>query len=290
MKCNINLLVHPGEKNINGVLYEKESYINALNAYIHENGKLYIKDETFYMDYNINYEYINIIDNSLCIGKILSLNDDYTITVDIEQGYYDTIKDNIDIYFIMNRLASDKIKTTTIIKKIICMEISFIKKDKGENTMKTIIIAGFPGVGKSVLFKEYGKDKVADSDSSQFSWLIDEDGNKVRHPDFPNNYIEHIKSLIGNIQYVCVSTHDTVIKALQENNIEFFLIQPTNDCKSIYLDNYKARGNDDGFIAMIDKNWDNFLSQLDNCGVDASHRFLLDKNIYLKDKLNFIEN
>ena len=50
--------------------------------------------------------------------------------------------------------------------------------------MKTKIIAGFPGIGKSYVFNQR-KYKCLDSDSSLFSWI--EKG--VRHPDFPNNYI-----------------------------------------------------------------------------------------------------
>lgn len=62
---------------------------------------------------------------------------------------------------------------------------------------ETTIISGFPGIGKSYFFRnqEYNNRTVLDSDSSEFSWVKDENGNntKERNPDFPSNYIDHIK-------------------------------------------------------------------------------------------------
>lgn len=61
----------------------------------------------------------------------------------------------------------------------------------------TIVISAFPACGKSYKVKNYnGKPyTMLDSDSSNFSWIKDELGNntKVRNPDFPSNYIQHIK-------------------------------------------------------------------------------------------------
>ena len=50
------------------------------------------------------------------------------------------------------------------------------------------LISGFPGIGKTY-YKQKSELNVLDSDSSKFSW-IEKD---VRHPDFPQNYIDHIK-------------------------------------------------------------------------------------------------
>ena len=51
---------------------------------------------------------------------------------------------------------------------------------------KTFIISAFPACGKTCAVKylsERGVD-VLDSDSSKFSWITDENGNKVRNPRF----------------------------------------------------------------------------------------------------------
>ena len=71
--------------------------------------------------------------------------------------------------------------------------------------MSAIIISAYPACGKTTYFNKHSKyakgkgtRKILDSDSSKFSWVYDEDGNKTdeRDPNFPNNYIEHIKENI----------------------------------------------------------------------------------------------
>ena len=65
------------------------------------------------------------------------------------------------------------------------------------------VIAGFPGVGKSYLFKG-NSEQYADSDSSTFD-----------KSDFPANYMRHIAELLGSTdKTIFVSTHDTVRQAL----------------------------------------------------------------------------
>lgn len=54
-----------------------------------------------------------------------------------------------------------------------------------------LIDSGFPGVGKSHVATTQGR--VSDSDTSHFSWAPGEE--RVRHPEWPHNYIAHIKAL-----------------------------------------------------------------------------------------------
>lgn len=116
----------------------------------------------------------------------------------------------------------------------------------------TKVISAFPASGKSYLFNEH-KDSnlvVLDSDSSLFSWI--EKG--IRHPDFPNNYINHIKGNIGKADIIFVSSHDVVRSALNKHQIDYTLIYPQESLKDEYLKRYKDRGNDEGFISMINSN------------------------------------
>ena len=55
----------------------------------------------------------------------------------------------------------------------------------------TIIVSAFPCCGKTYYFENKKDLVVLDSDSSNFSWIKDENGNntKERNPEFPNNYI-----------------------------------------------------------------------------------------------------
>lgn len=132
----------------------------------------------------------------------------------------------------------------------------------------TKIISAFPGTGKTYCCNKYkGTNvKILDSDSSEFSWIKDKNGNntKERNPKFPNNYIEHIKENIGKVDIIFVSSHDIVRKALKDNNIDYILVYPCVYYKDIYIDRYIKRGNNENFINFIDKNFKKFINEMDN--------------------------
>lgn len=137
------------------------------------------------------------------------------------------------------------------------------------------VISGFPGVGKSYIFNNTDL-SCCDSDSSRFSWLNEK--AKIRHPDFPTNYINHIKSMIGKVDYVFVSSHVDVRKALLEHGIDYQLVIPERGLKSQYLSRYKERGSPEGFVSLIDRMWDDFLETLPGEKV-----VMLKENQYLVD-------
>ncbi|GLI90450.1 hypothetical protein [Bacillus subtilis] len=128
---------------------------------------------------------------------------------------------------------------------------------------KTTVISGFPGVGKSYFTKQLanrGDKIVLDSDSSEFSWL--EPG--VRHPDFPTNYIEHIKANLQTADIIFVSSHKVVRDALRVAGVDYTLVYPHKSLKDEYKRRYEARGSDTKFIQMIDKNWDSFIDEIES--------------------------
>ena len=112
--------------------------------------------------------------------------------------------------------------------------------------MNTKIYSIFPACGKTWLY-EHQEDydlKILDSDSSQFSWLytnIDENGSvirgvrKVRNPDFPANYIEHIKENIGKYDCIFVSSHASVREALDAEGIDFTIVYPESSCMAEWV-------------------------------------------------------
>jgi hypothetical protein len=112
------------------------------------------------------------------------------------------------------------------------------------------VICGFPGVGKSTLFRDRGGDqKILDSDSSTFD-----------KADFPANYIAHIKEKIAEGYTILASTHDAVRAALVENEIAFGIVYPAMHCKAEYLERYKQRGSPQGFIDLMDNKWVEFVN------------------------------
>ena len=141
----------------------------------------------------------------------------------------------------------------------------------------SVLIFGFPGIGKTYAFQnqeELGKN-LQDSDSSHFHWvypdgddefknpILDEDGKKIPHPAWPANYAQYIE-LTGREQvkkpdYILVSTHEIVMNTLADLKFDSFTIIPDKNSKEYYLNLYKERGNDDAFIKLMDDNWEEFI-------------------------------
>jgi hypothetical protein len=150
--------------------------------------------------------------------------------------------------------------------------------------MRTRIISAFPGTGKSWYHNKY-PDITLDSDSSQFSW-VESVGGKIRNPEFPNNYIKHIKENIGKYKFIFVSSHKEVRDALLENCLFFYLIYPDEDRKIEFINRFIDRGNNINFINLVSTNWENWIKECDFCDIGCKQVRMILKN--LEDELNHI--
>jgi hypothetical protein len=126
---------------------------------------------------------------------------------------------------------------------------------------------------------------VLDSDSSQFSWIKDENGvnTTVRNPDFPNNYIAHIKENIGVADIIFVSSHADVRKSLVENQIPFTLVYPNISLKNEYVQRYINRGNAEGFIKLVERSWNEWIEQCDD--QLGCSKIVLDAGEFITDRI-----
>jgi len=157
---------------------------------------------------------------------------------------------------------------------------------------RTIVISAFPGVGKSNFCNTIQNTRnapyidpeekqklpvVLDCDSSDFSWL----GPGARNPDFPANYISHIRKNIGKVDLIFISTHKEVLKALNESVIKFILVFPRKYLKGEYIERYKSRKSPPSFIDMMNNKWDEFIDELND--VDHTYKIVLEKNQFLQN-------
>lgn len=142
-----------------------------------------------------------------------------------------------------------------------------------EHGKQTIIISAFPGCGKSHLFRNKGEKNILDSDSSTFD-----------KSNFPQNYIEHIKSNIGSADMILVSSHKEVRDSLVNEKIEFTLIYPSRDIKDEYIQRYIDRGNNENFVNLLQNNWDNWMNELDE--QTGCEKIELKTGQYLSDVVN----
>ena len=130
--------------------------------------------------------------------------------------------------------------------------------------MSAVIISGFPGVGKSHLKRFYDKLYndiiILDSDSSNFSWI--QPG--LRNPDFPYNYIQHIKDNLEKADVILISSHNVVRELLARENIPYTLVYPDISLKDEYIFRYIQRGSSKEFIDKIKNDWEGFVNDCEN--------------------------
>lgn len=146
-----------------------------------------------------------------------------------------------------------------------------MKIDKFENFNNgSIVIAGFPGIGKSHL-KSIGGDKVIDINISEF--------NKE---EFPENCVDYIQSILGEKEIIIVPAHRDILIEMERVGINYILIYPDRSLKSEYLERYKGNK----FADSLSKKWDSFMNNVDSA--NPNKRIILKSGEYIKDKLNLL--
>ena len=205
----------------------------------------------------------------------------------------------------------------------------YVEVVKHSNGMKdTKILSVMPACGKTWMFEhqhELGV-SILDSDLSDFSWIyrkrtddeiskemrnlpavievdcpsaytiqynrLRDEVIKERNPDFPTNYVDYIKSQIGKYDYIFVSSHEAVRKALNDEGIDFIIVFPIRECLNEWIGRCYVREmqGKQGFpINVLIDNWDKWIDQC----IDEmkNHQFImLNHGYYLSDYFNSFMN
>lgn len=143
-----------------------------------------------------------------------------------------------------------------------------------KDNIKTSVVSGFPGVGKSY-YVNHGEG----SDYMPQGFALDSDSSKFPKEGFPKNYIQHIKENMGKVKIIFVSSHQEVRKALVEENIDFTLCYPHKGLKLEYLKRYIDRGSPIQFIELLFVNWEIWIDDCFNQR-GCSHK-VMNKGEYL---------
>ena len=161
-----------------------------------------------------------------------------------------------------------------------------------------INIAGFPGVGKSKA-AEVLKGIAYDAESSDFHWMK-QTNNKtdaaskieanLLDPCWPDNYHTLIKMLayetdglkdFKDLTYICISTHEEVLRYLRKYHIPFVIVLPGNKDETIAR--YRERGNSESFIKKVEENWDSWMENFRSYDMPIIR---LKPDMYLSDLLD----
>jgi hypothetical protein len=146
--------------------------------------------------------------------------------------------------------------------------------------------------------KIFGKSQTDSKASAQITAILDKQGNEIiknldktikqKNPEFPNNYISHIKENIGNYKYIFVSSHEEVRNALKENGIKYYMIYPAKSKKQEFVERYIQRGSPEEFVNLIKENWNSWIGKIEGEKEEGFTKVCMTlKN--LEDELNYIE-
>ena len=112
---------------------------------------------------------------------------------------------------------------------------------------------------------------------------------KVRHPDFPNNYIDHIKENIGKYDCIFVSSHASVREGLDKEGIDFTIVYPEARCKAEWVGRCFIRDKNGesgcGAEAMYN-NWEQWILECVETGINHDE-IVLGSRKYLSDVFVF---
>lgn len=158
---------------------------------------------------------------------------------------------------------------------------------------KSIVIAGFGGIGKTVLASKYKN--VIDMESSPFKYdytcvpremyeKLKGDKSRKPNPDFPQNYIDAIKEAQKYYDYVLVWMDvRNMLDLYEKNGIDYVLIYPDEESvNACYLDRYIGRGNTLAFYESAIK-W--YYECLDAIKNNSHKKIVLTNSQTLEDYL-----
>lgn len=122
---------------------------------------------------------------------------------------------------------------------------------------KSIIICGFPGIGKTTL-SEMIRNKFKNLS------VIDSEELHSDKLTFPKSYVENIKNNFNKTNIILSSANPNVIEELINQNIWFTLFYPSLKRKTEMIELYKLRADNEKMIKYMSQNYENLIHRYDN--------------------------
>lgn len=150
---------------------------------------------------------------------------------------------------------------------------------------KSIIICGFPGIGKTTL-SEMIRNKFKNLS------VIDSEELHSDKLTFPKSYVENIKNSLNKINVILSSANPLVIEELINQNIWFTLFYPSLKRKNEMIELYKLRADNKKMIQYMLQNYENIINRYNN--INSCNKIILENNgDFLsnnEDILNLLKN
>ena len=161
---------------------------------------------------------------------------------------------------------------------------------------KTIIISGFPGIGKSYFAKNSSADlKILDLESSDYHYRRDpfgiggpvklEDGEWIgRYADAICEAKEFGDPEAGYYDYILISSHREIRDELRARGVDFIVVIPEGRLRNEYMRRFLSRGSSMEFMKKLYEKWPEWICDI------LDHETLpiisIGKDEYLSDVFN----
>lgn len=170
------------------------------------------------------------------------------------------------------------------------MEKDIIEKEKG------LVIAGFPGIGKSVLGSKYLNVKDLESsdfyyDNTGFEDIPVEARKGMERPinkDWPLNYVNAIKEAQKKYDIIFVWIDaDKALPVYNQNNIPYTVCYPSKEAldEEYIKERIIGRGNSEKFAGRVRKVADDYESRVKRYNENAQGNIILKKDETLESYL-----
>ena len=94
--------------------------------------------------------------------------------------------------------------------------------------MNTVVISAFPGCGKTYLSDQK---TMPVHYMGKLHWVLFLNINSSEFPKYPGwhaDYVDHVESKIGTVDFIFVSQHENVLFELTKRKIPFVVVAPDN--------------------------------------------------------------
>ena len=93
--------------------------------------------------------------------------------------------------------------------------------------------------------------------------------------------MEAIKRANSQYKVVLISQHEVIRKCLDAVKLDYVLVYPDKNMKEEFIERYRKRGNNEGFIQLISREWDGWIEALDK--VQGHEKIVIQSGQYLED-------
>lgn len=125
-----------------------------------------------------------------------------------------------------------------------------LNKPQNATDIYTVLCAAWCGTGKTYICEK------TDIKAIEIEYW------KYKDNGLQKEYLNDIKSQIGKVDYIFISTDPDGLKLLNKEGYDITLIYPENKLRNEYLDRYIKRDSPYDFIGTFMKHWNIWIDEL----------------------------